>query len=77
VKLSDLDIAEFIKLCEQDGVKLTLDEARAIAVRLVLLYRHLARPTPTALAAGLAKRHRQSTVEGVPTSPAAPAATNQ
>jgi len=74
VKLTDRDIAEFINLCEQDGMKLAPDEARPIAMRLVFLYRHLARPTPHELAAGLAKRAEQDTVEGVPPSPAAPAA---
>jgi hypothetical protein len=44
--LSEADIQEFIEICRKDGVELTPDEARPIATRLVLLYRHLARPFP-------------------------------
>ena len=74
MKLTDTDIAEFISLCERDGVKVTPEAARPIAMRLVLLYRELARPTAAELSAGLAKRQGQGTVEDVPPSPAAPAA---
>jgi hypothetical protein len=60
--LTEADIEEFIALCEADGVKLPPYEARAVATRLVLLYRHLARPTPGELQAGLAKRRERATV---------------
>ena len=60
--LTEADIDEFIAFCEADGVKLQPDEARAVATRLVLLYRHLARPTPGELSAGLAKRQERVTV---------------
>jgi len=44
--LTKEDVAEFQRLAEIDGVKLTEEEAHETAMRLVLLYRHLARPTP-------------------------------
>lgn len=62
MRLTEADIEEFMALCEADGVKLPPNEARAVATRLVLLYRHLARPTPEELRAGLAKRQERATV---------------
>lgn len=45
-KLTNEDVAEFQRLAEMDGVKLTEDEAQQAAMRLILLYRELARPAP-------------------------------
>jgi hypothetical protein len=64
--LTDAHIAEFVALCEADGVHLDDEEARVVAMRLFLLYRHLARPTPQELAEGLAKRPTQGKVSGAP-----------
>ncbi len=49
MKLTNEDVAEFQRLAEMGGVKLTEDEARQATMRLILLYRHLARPTPKEL----------------------------
>ena len=43
--LTKEDVAEFQRLAKMDGVKLTEEEAQVVTTRLVLLYRHLARPT--------------------------------
>jgi len=64
--LTDAHIAEFVALCKADGVLLSNEEARVLATRLVLLYRHLARPTPHELTEGLAKRHRGGKVSDAP-----------
>lgn len=44
--LSDTKCAEFMALCEADGIIFTAEEAREAAERLILLYRVLARPLP-------------------------------
>jgi hypothetical protein len=49
--LTNEDVAEFQRLAEADGQTLTTEEAERCATRLILLYRHLARPTPQELAA--------------------------
>jgi hypothetical protein len=61
--LTQEDVAEFQRLAEMDEVKLTEDEVRDTAMRLILLYRHLARPTPNEEVAKLARLDvRQLTV---------------
>ncbi|MBV9496872.1 MAG: hypothetical protein JOZ54_21705 [Acidobacteria bacterium] len=64
--LNDEDIQEFIEICGKDGVELTPKEARPIATRLALLFRHLAKPLPRQ-DAGLAKSGSRATVKGPPT----------
>jgi hypothetical protein len=57
-QLTNEDVAEFQRLGAMDGVTLTEDEARDTAMRLILLYRHLARPTPAEIASAKQSRRR-------------------
>jgi len=66
MRISDQDLREFITLAEIDGVKLTTEEARVAAMRLLLLYQHLAQPTPAEKEALLAKRRERATVSEKP-----------
>jgi hypothetical protein len=44
--LTDVEVADFRRLAQADGQTLTMEEARTTAIRLLLLYQHLAKPTP-------------------------------
>lgn len=67
--LTEADIDEFIALCEENGDRLTREEAREAATRLLLVYERLAMPTPGELrAAVLAKSGQRGSVsdESIP-----------
>ena len=55
--LTEADVEEFIALTEEeDGIKLSFEEAREAATRVALLYERLLMPTPREIAeARLAK----------------------
>jgi hypothetical protein len=55
--LTDEDIHEFMALTEEeDGIRITFEEAREAATRVALLYERLLMPTPSEIAeARLAK----------------------
>lgn len=73
MKLTDADVGEFRRVYEACyGDELPEGDARMWAVRLARLYRLLLRPTPTEVAAGLAKSNSRATVER-PTETNAPA----
>jgi hypothetical protein len=49
--LTEADIDEFLALCDENGDRLTREEAREAAARLLLVYERLAMPTPSELQA--------------------------
>lgn len=51
--LTQEDVAEFQRICEEeDGVTITVDEAREAARRVAFIYELLLRPTPKEQRAG-------------------------
>jgi len=61
--LTDVEVADFQRLAQEDGQTLTMDEARVLATRLLVFYQHLARPTPTEKAAIERRRRAEWIVE--------------
>jgi hypothetical protein len=65
MKLSPQDIEEFRHLSQEDGFRLSAEEAEEGARRLIFLYEALLRPTPAELkAAALAKSGERGIVDG-------------
>ena len=61
--LTDVEVADFQRLAQADGQTLTMEEARTTAIRLLLLYQHLAKPTPLEKAAIERRRRAKWIVE--------------
>ncbi len=65
--LTEADIDEFMALCEENGDRLTREEAREAASRLLLVYERLAMRTPSELqAARLAKSSLRGSLSDEP-----------
>jgi hypothetical protein len=61
--LTDVEVADFQRLAQEEGQTLTMEEARLVATRLLFLYRHLAKPTPAEKAAIERSRRGERIVE--------------
>jgi hypothetical protein len=75
--LTDADIEEFIALTEEeDGIKMSYEEAREAATRVALLYERLLMPTPREIAEiRLAKTDAGGKVSDGPAQPNQPIST--
>jgi hypothetical protein len=70
MKLTDEDVAEFCRVYKEAyGEDMPLEEARMWAIRLVRLYRILLSPTPSEMAARLAKSGERATLEAPAAAP--------